>query len=71
MRVEVGGDAYVGFASEQFNAEKHGETYKSTAGVHLDDGTTVIYPDISQDGQEHYHYSHLGPHIPEAPFDLP
>ena len=70
MRVEVGGLAFVGFATGHFNAEKHGETCKSTAGVDLDDGTTRIYPDISEDGQEHYHYGHLRPHIPEAPFDL-
>ena len=35
MRVEVGGDAWVGFASEQYNAEKPGETGKSTAWVYL------------------------------------
>ena len=70
MRVEVGGWANVGFASEQFNVEKHGETYKSTAYVVLSSGTTRIFPDISEDGQDHYHDCHLGPHIPEAPFDL-
>jgi hypothetical protein len=70
MRVEVGGSAYVGFATEKFNVEKLGETHKSTAGVCLDDGETDIYPDISQDGQRHHHPGHLGPHIPEAPFDL-
>ena len=70
MRVEVGGGAYVGFATEHYNAEKHGETHKSTAWVRLDDGTTRISPDISQDGQQHYHSCHLRPHIPEAPFDL-
>ena len=70
MRVEVGGVAYVGFASEHYNAEKHGETYKSIAGVRLDSGTTCIYPDISQDGQQHFRGGYLRPHIPEAPFDL-
>ena len=70
MRVEVGGSARVGFATEQYNVEKHGETNKSTACVCLDDGTTCIKTDISQDGQDHYHDRHLGPHIPEAPFDL-
>jgi hypothetical protein len=70
MRVEVGGRAYVGFATEKYNAEKHWETYKSTAYVVLSSGTMVIYPDISEDGQEHFHPSHLGPHIPKAPFDL-
>jgi hypothetical protein len=70
MRVEVGGDAWVGFATEQYNAEKPGETYKSTARVALNDGTTDIFPDISVDGKDHFHHVHLGPHIPEAPFDL-
>jgi hypothetical protein len=70
MRVEVRGDAWVGFASEKYNAEKHGDTYKSIAFVALGCGSTDIYPAISQDGQEHYHGGHLRPHIPEAPFDL-
>ena len=34
-RVEVGGYVQVGFASEQYNAEKPGETGKSTAWVYL------------------------------------
>ena len=70
MRVEVGGDVFVGFATEKYNAEKHGETNKSTAWVRLTDGTTDINSDISEDGQRHCHDDHLGPHIPEAPFDL-
>ena len=70
MRLEVGGHAFVGFASEQYNAEKHNETYESTAWVRLYNGTTVIYSDISEDGQDHSHDYHLHPHIPEAPFDL-
>ena len=70
MRVEVGGRARVGFATEQYNAEKPGETGKSVAWVALGCGTTAIFPDISQDGQRHYYSDHLGPHIPEAPFDL-
>ena len=70
MRVEVGGDARVGFATEQYNVEKHGETGKSTAWVKLNTGMTCIRPDISHDGQPHYHDGHLGPYIPEAPFDL-
>jgi hypothetical protein len=41
-----------------------------TAWVCLDDGTTVIRTDISQDGQQHFHDGHLSPHIPKAPFDL-
>jgi hypothetical protein len=69
-RVEVGGNAWIGFASEKYNAEKNGETHKSTAHVSLGTGTTHFFPDISEDGQEHFHYGHLGHHIPEAPFDL-
>ena len=70
MRVEVGGWAYVGFATEQYNAEKDWATGKTTACVWLDDGSTVVDPDISQDGQYHGHPVHLRPHIPEAPFNL-
>ena len=70
MRVEVGGYAFIGFATEHYNAEKHGETYESTAYVVLEDGSTVIDTDISQDGLNHFHYFHLQLHIPEAPFDL-
>ena len=70
MRVEEGGDAWVGFATEQFNVEKDEDTYKSVAYVDLSDGSTVIRPVISLDGQQHFHPDHLGPHIPEAPFDL-
>jgi hypothetical protein len=68
MRVEAGGDAWVGFATEQYNAEK--ETCQSRALVSLDTGTTHIGTDISHDGQEHCHRVHLRLHIPEAPFDL-
>ena len=68
MRVEVGGNAYIGFATEKYNAEKHGETYESTAWVNLSTGTTCIYTDISQDGQYHFHNCHLHPHIPDALF---
>ena len=70
MRVEVGEDVLVGFATEKYNVEKFVETEKSTALMHLGSGTTFIFPDISQDGQHHSHHNHLGPHIPEAPFDL-
>jgi hypothetical protein len=73
MRVEVGGYAFIGFATEHYNAEKHGETYESTAYVVLEDGSTVIDTDISQDGQYHSHHlhrDHLGLHPPEAPLDL-
>ena len=69
-RVEVGGSAIVGFATEKYNAEKHGETGNNTAYVSLGNGSTNIRPGISEDGQQHYHAGHLRPHIPEAPFDL-
>ena len=69
-RLKSEGVRFVEFATEQYNAEKHGETYESTAWVHLYTGMTCINTDISQDGEDHYHDCHLGPHIPEAPFDL-
>ena len=70
MRVE-GGRAMVGFATEQYNVEKHGETYKNIAWVWLDTGTTTILSDISQDGEEHFHPDHLEDHIPETkPYDV-
>ena len=70
MRVEAGGDARVGFATEQYKVEKHGETVQRTSRVNLYNGTTFISTGISQDKQYHSHQGHLGPHIPEAPFDL-
>ena len=70
MRVE-GGTAYVGFATEQLNVEKYGETYDSTAPVGLGDGTTDIRPDISLDGQLHVHQGLLKDRIPETtPYDV-
>jgi hypothetical protein len=70
MRVEVEGDVLVGFATDQYDPEKHWETRESTAYVSLGSGTTIIFPDISLDGQQHFHDCHLRPHIPKAPFDL-
>ena len=76
MRVEGGGalvvgGAIVGFATEQFNVEKDEETSNSTAHVSLDDGSTNIYSDISEDGEYHFHDDHLKDHIPETkPYDL-
>ena len=49
--VQVGLDAIVGFATESYDVEKHGETVNSTARVNLSTGTTVIKSDISQDGE--------------------
>ena len=65
-----GGNAYVGFAGAGFDVERYRETYKSTAVMHLGYGTTYIRSDISLDGREYSHISHLRPHIPKAPFDL-
>ena len=68
--VEVGGNALVGFAAESYDVEKHLETIKSTAGVNLSDGTTVINSEISRDGQPHVHHDHLKDYIPKTlPFD--
>ena len=70
MRVEVGG-AWVGFATEQYNVEKDGETCESTAWVCLGDGSTCIDTGISQDGECHHHHDHLRDHIPETkPYDV-
>ena len=34
-------------------------------------GTTVIDSNISQDGEQHYHYGHLKDHIPKTnPYDV-
>ena len=69
--VQVGGSASVGFAAESFDVEKHVETYKSIAVVGLSDGTTVIWPDISRDGEQHIHYDHLRDYIPKTkPYDV-
>ena len=65
-RVEVVRGADIGFATEQFNVEKHGETHENTARVSLYSGTTFIDTAISQDEEEHYHSDHLEDHIPEA-----
>ena len=70
MRVEVVGNAWVGFATEQYNVELNDETRKSAAYVSLGTGSTAIFSNISQDGQRHLYYDHLRPHIPKAPFDL-
>jgi hypothetical protein len=69
--VEGGGGAIVGFATESYDVEKHGETINSTAVVDLFDGTTVILSGISKDGEEHYHHSHLKDYIPKTlPYDV-
>jgi hypothetical protein len=71
MRVEGGGGALVGFATEQYNVEKDWETNESSSFVALDDGTTGILSDISHDGQRHWHDGHLEDHIPATkPYDV-
>ena len=68
-RVEGGGRAWIGFATESYNVEKDGETRRSTAFFSLSDGTTKIGSDISQD--KHLHFDHLGDYIPKnLPYDL-
>ena len=59
MKVVAGGGARVGIAGEGYDVERDGETYKSTAKVRLNDGTTIIGSDISEDGQHHFHYTLL------------
>jgi hypothetical protein len=51
--------------------DKHRETWKSIAGVLLLSGTTVIFSDISRDGEDHYHDYHLEDYIPKTlPYDV-
>jgi hypothetical protein len=70
-KVVEGGTAIVGFATESYDVEKHGETYKSIAMVNLQTGTTLINSDISRDKEEHYHQYHLKDYIPKTlPYDL-
>ena len=48
-----------------------GETYKSIAWVDLDDGSTIIFPNISQDGQQHLYPGRLKDYIPKTlPYDV-
>ena len=70
-KVVKGGIAYVGFAAESFDVEKHVETVKSTAGVSLINGSTIILSAISQDGQQHIHSHHIKDYIPKTlPYDV-
>jgi hypothetical protein len=64
--VKVGRYAIVGFATESYDVEKHGETTKGTAWVSLYNGTMAIYSDISQDGEKHLHPGHLKDNIPKT-----
>jgi hypothetical protein len=71
MKVVAGRGAQVGFAGEGYDVERLGETYKSTAYVRMDDGTTLILSDISEDGEHHDHHGLLKDLIPKTlPFDL-
>jgi hypothetical protein len=71
MKVLAGGTAFVGIAAEGYDAERHGETAKSTARVGLSTGTTVIRSDISEDGEHHFHPDLLEDYIPKTlPYDL-
>jgi hypothetical protein len=71
MRVEVGGGALVGIAGEGYDVERQEQTWRSTAYVWLNDGSTFTNSDISRDGEEHYHYRHLEDHIPKTlPYEL-
>jgi hypothetical protein len=71
MKVVAGGGARVGIAGEGYDVERNVETYKSIAFVRLNDGTTVIRPDISEDGEEHFHHDLLKDRIPKTlPYDL-
>jgi hypothetical protein len=70
-KVVAGGGAWVGIAAEGYDAERPGETDDSTAEVCLGDGSTIIYPDISEDGEQHHHHGLLKDLIPKTlPYDL-
>ena len=61
----------VGIAAEGYDVERDGETWESIAIVDPSNGTTVIFPDISKDGEQHVHPCLLKDHIPETlPYDL-
>ena len=71
MQVVEGRNASVGFATESYDVEKHGATWKSTAWVWLESGTTRIGSDVSQNGEDHFHLDRLKDHIPKTlPYDL-
>ena len=58
-------------STEKYNAEKVDETYKSTAWVHLDDGTAFIGTDTSAwMGRISSIATTPVPRISKAPFDL-
>jgi hypothetical protein len=76
MKVVAGGNAWegsaiVGIAGEGYDIERHEETDDSIAKVVLSSGTTYIFRDISEDGEEHLHPGLLKAYIPKTlPYDL-
>ena len=71
MKVVAGGGACVGIAAEGYDVERRDEMWASTAEVLLDNGSTVIHPDISEDGEFHFHHGLLKDYIPKTlPYDL-
>ena len=84
MKVVAGRGAFVGFATESYDAEKHWETIESTVWMVLSSGTTVIHPDVGQDGWAHdeegnqlagwannVHYNLLKDYTPKTlPYDV-
>ena len=57
--------------AEGYDVERDEETNASIAFVNLGGGSTAIYPDISEDGEKHYHSRLLKDHIPKTrPYDL-
>jgi hypothetical protein len=71
MKVVARGCASVGIAAEGFEIERAEETWDSTAYVLLDEGTTVVCSDISEDGEDHIHEDLLKDYIPKTlPYDL-
>ena len=71
MKVLAGGGAFVGIAAEGFDVERQNETCQSTARVGLSSGSTFIRPDISKDGEDHFHSCLLEDYIPETlPYDF-
>ena len=77
LRVNVVGDLSIGFAGETYEAQptqrtqRDGPEDEAAAWVDLGDGSTRIYANLSQDGDDHLHDRHLAPCIPEVwPFDV-
>ena len=54
----------VGFTNQHFDVNSAADTDQSCAWFDLDDGTTSIYSEISEDGNSNYHPGHLKKDIP-------